>query len=443
MPVLRRLCRKTAVPELSMAPAPLVKQEARVTRKKKSRCHPVVGKKAGASLRAGQALGIVPKVQRPFALFFSDFKAQTSTKSGMPEMMKTAAAQWKQLESDARQAYQKKYVAALAYQHKCAAAFGFKGRVPTSLGSKATSVEMALTAGLPKHDAMPRESAVDFNGRFRMINDRSCKLGQGAYGTACIVEHKPTGKLFAAKIPRDEDAAGSLQKELHAMAVLTDHPSFLQPVDASLPGSLVSWIVLPLHGLSAGEHLARSGPLSSDVVHPFAHQLLAALSYLCQKGLVHCDVKPRNVLWCSLRRHLCVIDVRICETLPVLDIAQTSASCPQYYTPQYRAPELWLAPRKRSRLGQLTDFFAAGCTLFEMCTGSEHYQAESLAQLRSEVLASVTRCRLARAKVACRIPEPWRQIVWALTEPDWCVRSSEVAGLTARFEITCLDGAYP
>ena len=123
-----------------------------------------------------------------------------------------------------------------------------------------------------------------------MHNDQSCKLGQGAYGTVCMVEHLPTGKLLAAKIPRDAEAAGSLQKELHAMAALADHPSFLQPVDASSPGSLVSWIVLPLHGISAHEYLTRSGPLSSDVIHPFAHQLLAALSYLCQRGFVHCDV---------------------------------------------------------------------------------------------------------------------------------------------------------
>ena len=443
MPVSRRLCRKTTVPELSMVPAPLVRQGACRTRKKKQQRHPAVGRKAGSSLRAGQALGIAPKVQKPFALFYSNFKVQVSTKLSMPEMMKLAAARWRQLEPDARQAYQKKYVDALTHQHKRAAEFGFKGRWSTSLGSVATSAEMALTAGLPKHDARPCENAVDFNGRFRMSNDQSCQLGQGAYGTVCVVEHLPTGKLFAAKIPRDEEAAGTLQKELHAMVSLADHPAFLQPVDASSPGSLVSWIVLPLHGLSAGEYLSRSGPLSSDVVRPFGHQLLAALSYLCQRGFVHCDIKPRNVLWCGLRRHLCVIDFGICETLPVLDIAPTSASCPQYYTPQYRAPELWLAPRKRSRLGRLTDLFAAGCTLFEMCTGSKYFQAESLGQLRSEVMASVTRCRLARAKVACKIPEPWRQIVWALTEPDWSVRSAEVACLKARFEVTCLDGAFP
>jgi hypothetical protein len=439
MPVSRRLCRKTAAPELSMVPAPLVKQEAH---KKKQQRHPASQRKSGL-LQAGLALGLVPKVQKPFALFYSDFKAQVSTKVSMPETMKLAAAQWRQLEPDARQAYQKKYIAAVAYQHKCAAAFGFKGRKSTSLGSKATSAEMALTAGLLKRDARPCKNIVNFNGRFRMHNDQSCKLGQGAYGTVCMVEHLPTGKLFAAKIPRDAEAAGSLQKELHAMAALADHPSFLQPVDASSPGSLVSWIVLPLHGISAHEYLTRSGPLSSDVIHPFAHQLLAALSYLCQRGFVHCDVKPRNVLWCSLRRHLCIIDFGICETLPVQDVAQTSTSCPQSYTPQYRAPELWLAPHKRSRLGQLTDFFAAGCTLFEMCTGFRYYQAESLVQLRSEVLASMTRCRLAKAKVACKIPEPWRQIVWALTEPDWRVRTDEVACLKTRFELPCLDGAYP
>jgi serine/threonine protein kinase len=104
---------------------------------------------------------------------------------------------------------------------------------------------------------------------------------------------------------------------------------------------------------------------------------------------------------------------------------------------------LWFAPRRLSRLGRWTDFFAAGCTMFEMCTGFKYYQGESLVQLRLAVVASTTRCRLTRARVACKIPEPWRQVVWALTEPDWCVRKAEVACLKERFQVTCFDGSFP
>ena len=441
MAVLRRLHVKTTVPEnSSLAKAPVMTQKSFRARTKKKQQHSFTicrrPERACTSFREGQALGIVPKVQKPFALFYSDFKAQASTNVSVTEMMKQAATKWRQLAPEVRQEYQHKYVTALAYQHKAAASFGFKSRHHSSATLPAAVLTpTVVTRFLPQQATELCENKVDFNGTWGMHNDSSKELGKGAYGTVCLVEHLSTGVLHAAKIPRDEDAAECLCKELQAMAALAGHPAFLQSVDASHPNSPIMWVVLPLQGRSAHQHLREQGPLLSDVTHAFANQLLTALSYMSQKGLVHCDVKPHNILWCPLRRHLWVIDFGISEFLPVSDIKGTCTSFPQYYTPNYRAPELWVAPRIRSRLGQLTDFFAAGCTIFEMSTGSKYFQGDSLAQLRSEIIARSGSAKRRQTQETCKIPEPWRQIVWALTEPDWHVRRSELACMKERFHM--------
>jgi dual-specificity kinase len=65
--------------------------------------------------------------------------------------------------------------------------------------------------------------------------------------------------------------------------------------------------VYELHGGVAEAHLKQQ-PFSIAEVKLIARQLLETLSFLHRGGLIHTDIKPRNLLWCSSKQEIRLID---------------------------------------------------------------------------------------------------------------------------------------
>merc|ERR1719401_209054 len=96
-------------------------------------------------------------------------------------------------------------------------------------------------------------------------------------------------------------------------------------------------------------------------VKHFLYQLLRGFAYMHGRGIVHCDVKPQNLLIDGLSRSLKIADFGTARRIAVGETLR-SYVCSRYY----RAPECILGS---TCYNTAVDLWAAGCVFGEMVLG--------------------------------------------------------------------------
>mmetsp|Transcript_76374 Transcript_76374/g.181638 ORF Transcript_76374/g.181638 Transcript_76374/m.181638 type:complete len:357 (-) Transcript_76374:27-1097(-) len=127
--------------------------------------------------------------------------------------------------------------------------------------------------------------------------------------------------------------------------------------------------------------LKQDGRLPEVQVRSFGREIMSGLHHVHGNGVVHCDIKPANLL---------------CNEAGVIKIAgfgqakltmelEQKASGGQVYqgTPQYMAPELF---QDGGAYSIASDLWAFGCVLHEMFAGRSPFHCSSMQQLRQAVL---------------------------------------------------------
>jgi serine/threonine protein kinase len=129
-----------------------------------------------------------------------------------------------------------------------------------------------------------------------------CLLGKGGMGEVYQARHSVLGKHFALKLicPRTTDSASLEHKfriEAKALGKLK-HPNIVDvtdygvdPRDPRLPYLVMEF----LQGKTLEEHLQSHGPLSVGDFLPLLEQIAQAVEYAHQQGVLHCDLKPKNI----------------------------------------------------------------------------------------------------------------------------------------------------
>src|SRR5258708_38212978 len=137
------------------------------------------------------------------------------------------------------------------------------------------------------------------------------ELGHGTYS---VVYRARRGDVFCAiKLPLRNETGIKLQilgrrfrREAVALARLR-HPLLPRVMEVGMV-ERSPYIVMEL---ATGETLAQRllrGPLGEDEVLEFGCQLASALSQVHESGLVHRDVKPRNIVFDSDARQIRLVD---------------------------------------------------------------------------------------------------------------------------------------
>ncbi|KAI4719805.1 hypothetical protein E4T48_03938 [Aureobasidium sp. EXF-10727] len=151
----------------------------------------------------------------------------------------------------------------------------------------------------------PNTVATSYNKKGNYIINST--LGTGIYGIAYRVTHPSTNKLFAMKVLQTSIAAQlrRFREEATILATLS-HPKIvaLEDIGGIPDASNGSWnacIVTELADYNLVDFYAAYtalgiSDLEGAIAQTVAHQLLAALSHLHERGLVHRDVKPANIL---------------------------------------------------------------------------------------------------------------------------------------------------
>ncbi len=234
------------------------------------------------------------------------------------------------------------------------------------------------TAAAPDGREIPTEPQPLRLGRYVIRH----QLGKGGFSTVYAALDEELGRLVAVKVPhahrlsRREQEQAREEARLHASL---DHPNIVPIYDVGTSGNIPCYFVSKLiAGQDLAERIKESRPGYREAA-ALLLPLAEALAHLHGRGLIHRDVKPRNVLLDQAGTPYLADFGLAMPPLPEgaeeeLLLAGTLA---------YMSPEQ--ARGEAGRLDRRTDLYSLGVVLYEMLTGTRPFRG-GVAALRHKIL---------------------------------------------------------
>src|SRR5512140_621165 len=199
-------------------------------------------------------------------------------------------------------------------------------------------------------------------------------------------------RIVALKCPWPEHASDPIQRqrflrEARAASRLT-HPSIVPLFDTFEEMSL-PWLVMEfVEGQSLRSLLLENSRIPVAQVLRLAEDMAGALQEAHDKGVIHRDVNPNNILINTDGRPL-LTDFSLARffhpTGPLDDTASGQTNSDGFFlagTPNYMAPEQFLGHPIDGR----TDIFSLGSVLYEMVAGSPAFGSRVMSELMDQIL---------------------------------------------------------
>jgi serine/threonine-protein kinase len=192
-----------------------------------------------------------------------------------------------------------------------------------------------------------------------------------------VAEELSLGRKVVVKVlPPDLAATVNVERfrrEIQLAAKL-QHPHIVPVLAAGISDGLPYYTMPFIEGESLRARLARSGELPVQEAAKILRDVLSALSYAHEHGVVHRDIKPDNVLLTG--NHAVVADFGVAKALSASTNPGSSLTSlgVALGTPAYMSPEQGAAdPAADHR----ADLYAVGAVAYEMLTGHQVFSARS------------------------------------------------------------------
>lgn len=194
-------------------------------------------------------------------------------------------------------------------------------------------------------------------------------LGRGGMGVVYEAEDLALQRPVALKVllpglVHDSTATARFQREIEA-AVAHEHPNIVPVYAAGFERPYFYIAMRKVPGRDLAAVVAQEGPIAEHRALTLVGQLANALYTVHERGMIHRDVKPHNVLlWTGGvgDEHALLTDFGIAKAL---DDTRGITGIGAPGTPAYMAPELW----RGAPASPASDQFALACLLVELLTG--------------------------------------------------------------------------
>jgi predicted Ser/Thr protein kinase len=221
------------------------------------------------------------------------------------------------------------------------------------------------------------------------------ELGKGGMGTVYRARDERLGKTVALKVLSEAKAGGSdsrqrLRREARAAAIL-NHPGIVAIYDYDEEDGIPFIAYEYVEGKTL-DHVIAGERLSAEKIADIGAQVAAGLAYAHERGILHRDVKPQNIIVMEDGRvkildfglakktgvALRKADGQQLDTTTVETAVGTIVGTVQYMSPEQIAGE---------ELDGRSDVFSLGITLYEMATGKNPFHGQSFASTVGKIMS--------------------------------------------------------
>lgn len=216
---------------------------------------------------------------------------------------------------------------------------------------------------------MDRFIGMKLDGRYEIVE----LIGVGGMADVYRAKDIMENRVVAVKILKSEFSASDefvrrFRNESKAIAVLS-HPNIVKIFDVGYENDMQYIVMEHIDGITLKEYIEQQGLLKwRDCVH-FTIQILRALQLAHDRGIVHRDIKPHNVMLMSD------------GSIKVMDfgIARFSRQNSNTLSEKTMGSVHYVSPEQArgARTDEKSDIYSVGVMMYEMLTGRKPFDGET------------------------------------------------------------------
>ncbi len=208
-----------------------------------------------------------------------------------------------------------------------------------------------------------------FDKRYRIIK----VIGIGGMAvvfeaTDLLMRRNVAVKMLKDDINNDAQAVKRFINESKAVAMLS-HPNIVNIFDVSVKDNLKYIVMELVEGITLKKYILKKGVLSFNEIIGITEQILLALDHAHQKGIVHRDIKPQNIMMLK-NGVIKVADFGIAKLPNAETVTMTDKAIGTVF---YISPE----QASGKKIDRRSDIYSLGVTMYEMATGKLPFVADS------------------------------------------------------------------
>ncbi len=242
--------------------------------------------------------------------------------------------------------------------------------------------------------------SIMLNNRYRLLE----LVGSGGMavvykGVDTLLQRRVAVKILRESFAGDPAFLARFRREAQAAAGL-DHPNIVTVYDVGHDGDRHYIVMEYVDGVDLKTWIRRKGHLSVNEALNIGIQVAAGVGHAHKAGVIHCDIKPQNVLVTTDGRAK-VTDFGIARALSEsgLTESETVWGSPPYFSPEQAAGD---------PLTPASDVYSIGIVIYEMLAGAPPFQAEKSAAL------ALMHMREEPPPLAVRNPQVPPQLEWII-----------------------------
>jgi len=205
-----------------------------------------------------------------------------------------------------------------------------------------------------------------------------CEIGRGGMGIVYRAKDRRLKRQVAIKLLPPElafrsDIKSRFLREAETAAQLS-HPNIVPIYTVDEQEQLVFFVMAYIDGDNLAKRLHERGVLTIEETRKVLREVADALAYAHDRGVVHRDIKPDNILLDAVTGRPMVTDFGIARAMDSEGDSRLTATGMAIGTPAYMSPEQAAGERE---IDGRSDLYSLGILGYQMLTGEPPFVASS------------------------------------------------------------------